>query len=383
MAGFWNGAGSAIVSAGTSLLGSLFGGLFSSSNQDKQFQQQKELMKYSHELGLENMDYQQKLGHQTFDYTFGKESSLNQRLMENSPTIQKQAMLDAGINPASQFGSFSGNLAQSSAPTYTPQAGAPQAPSFEPFNIAGMFGNLANIFADARLKRSQANLNDENADWLKDLKPNEQRLKDAQAAAEWAKAKFDNVQSNELPKVYEATIDNLLHQNDKLDAEANKLTSDIDVNDANIGKIGAETDLLGAEQSLTKARERNVNMDTARLRATIDNVLSDTRLKDAERKKVIADANKSIEERLFTRHQRLNIHKIWNAEIRKNHSLAQKNKAEMRLQLNKAILSAKEGDWFTFNQVLKAIGVGNQSINSLANLIKAFKWKGIGSAGNN
>lgn len=162
MAGFWTGAGGAIASAGASLLGSLFGGLFSSSNQEKQFQQQKELMKYSHELGLENMDYQQKLGHQTFDYTFGKESSLNQRLMENSPTIQKQAMLDAGINPASQFGTFSGNLAQSSAPTYTPQAGAPQAPSFEPFGISSVFAGLADILANVKLKKAQAR--DLNAD---------------------------------------------------------------------------------------------------------------------------------------------------------------------------------------------------------------------------
>lgn len=140
-------ATAAAIMGGASLLGSVFSGLFGSSQQNTQYKQQKELMKYNQELGFENMRYQQKLGLDTFDKTFQKEASLNSQLMRNSPTIQKEAAISAGINPASQFGSFSGNLAQSSVPTYTPQSGAPSAPAMPNTDLYGM-GSLISKLAD-------------------------------------------------------------------------------------------------------------------------------------------------------------------------------------------------------------------------------------------
>lgn len=137
----------AVIGAGGSLLGSVFSGLFGSSERNTQYEQQRELMKYNQELGFENMRYQQKLGLDTFDKTFQKEASLNSQLMRTSPTIQKEAAIGAGINPASQFGVFSGNLAQSSVPTYTPQGGAPSAPAMPNTDLYGM-GSLISKLAE-------------------------------------------------------------------------------------------------------------------------------------------------------------------------------------------------------------------------------------------
>lgn len=155
----------AAILGGAELLGSIFGGLFGSSSQNKTFRQQKELMKYNQELGFENMRYQQQLGLDTFDKTFSKEASLNASLMRNSPTIQKEAMINAGINPASQFGNFSGNLAQSSVPTYTPQSGAPSAPAMPQngmFNLGDTVSKIAELLVQTPLIKAKAR--DINAD---------------------------------------------------------------------------------------------------------------------------------------------------------------------------------------------------------------------------
>lgn len=155
----------AAILGGAELLGSIFGGLFSSSSQNKTFRQQKELMKYNQELGFENMRYQKKLGLDTFEKTFSQEASLNASLMRNSPTIQKEAMINAGINPASQFGNFSGNLAQSSVPTYTPQSGAPSAPAMPQngmFNLGDSISKIADLLVQTPLIKAKTR--DLNAD---------------------------------------------------------------------------------------------------------------------------------------------------------------------------------------------------------------------------
>lgn len=154
--------GAAAVMAGGSLLSSIFSGLFSSDSATTSYHRQRALMDYAQQLGFANMRQQQKLGHQTFDYTFGKEASLNQSLMANSPQIQKSAMIGAGINPASNFGNFSGNLAQSSAPTYTPQGSAPSAPQAQNPDFSGI-ANFGNSLASIVEQLSQARKNNADA----------------------------------------------------------------------------------------------------------------------------------------------------------------------------------------------------------------------------
>ena len=100
----------------------------------------KELIDHQTGKTKELQQHQAELGKDVFDYTFGKESSLNQQLMQNSPSVQKQAMISAGINPASNFGTFSGNLAQSSAPAFSASAGSASAPMAKAQSLFDLMG---------------------------------------------------------------------------------------------------------------------------------------------------------------------------------------------------------------------------------------------------
>lgn len=117
---------------------------------------QKELIDHQTGRSKELQEHQAELGKNVFDYTFGKEASLNDYLMRTSPATQKSAMISAGVNPASQFGAFSGNLAQSSAPSFAGSAGGASAPiGGKSFSIGELLGAKASL-EQANLLKQQA-----------------------------------------------------------------------------------------------------------------------------------------------------------------------------------------------------------------------------------
>lgn len=115
----------------------------------------KEMIDHQTGKTAELQQHQANLGKDVFDYTFGKESSLNQQLMQNSPSVQKQAMISAGINPASNFGTFSGNLAQSSAPAYSASAGSASAPMAKAQSLFDLM-NAKSAYEQAQLTKEKA-----------------------------------------------------------------------------------------------------------------------------------------------------------------------------------------------------------------------------------
>lgn len=87
-------------------------------DENRQVSNQKELSDYSTQNSMRLQEHQASLSKDVFDYQFNKQMSANSSLMRNSPSIQKGALLSAGINPATEFGTFSGNVASPSAPVY-------------------------------------------------------------------------------------------------------------------------------------------------------------------------------------------------------------------------------------------------------------------------
>ena len=255
------------VGAG-SLLSSVFGGLFQDSAASTSYERQRKLMDYAQKLGFRNMEKQQALAHQTYDYQFNKEASLNASLMANSPSIQKAAAVGAGVNPASNFGTFSGNVAQASAPTYTPQGSAPTAPMSRGFDFSGLASSLSDI---VRLKQSQElidsnkqvnasieNKNNQEAEW--------QRLHNE----EFANAR--TVYSTQSPEI------------SWTDEEGNKHHLQI------IGKLGLEAykDTKKLEYELNKLSYDELNLK-------FDNMVKDLQIRD--NKVVKAIASKPLYER--------------------------------------------------------------------------------------
>lgn len=148
-----------LLSAATLGVSDLITDLVSSPTQiwseNRSVNNQKELIDHQTGRTKELQEHQAQLGKDVYNYTFGQEKSLNYNLMQNGAGIQKQSLIDAGINPASNFGSFSGNLAQSSAPAYSASASAGNAP----FSQVGSISELASgmtALEEAKLIKEQA-----------------------------------------------------------------------------------------------------------------------------------------------------------------------------------------------------------------------------------
>lgn len=152
--GFLDGLLDAVTFGGYSAVGDLLGTPKQIWDENRSVNNSKELVEYQTGKTKELQQHQADLGKDVFDYTFGKEASLNQHLMETSPSVQKQAMIDAGINPASNFGTFGGNLAQSSAPAFSASAGSASAPIASKPSISDI-ANLGLSLANAGLVNEQ------------------------------------------------------------------------------------------------------------------------------------------------------------------------------------------------------------------------------------
>lgn len=127
--GFFDGLLDTLTLGGYSAVSDLLGTPMELWRESRAKNNAKDLLRAQTDASKQLQSHQAQLGKDVFDYTFGKEASLNSQLMHDSPSIQKDAMASAGINPASQFGTFSGNLAQSSAPAYS---GSVSSPSVSP-----------------------------------------------------------------------------------------------------------------------------------------------------------------------------------------------------------------------------------------------------------
>ena len=91
-----------LVSAGASLFNGLFGSIFGNKKAEEhaqqQFEYQKMLNQQQQEFTQENMHLQNDLNNQSWFKQFGAQSQMNSQLMHTTPSVQRQALVQAGLN---------------------------------------------------------------------------------------------------------------------------------------------------------------------------------------------------------------------------------------------------------------------------------------------
>lgn len=139
--GFFDGLLDTLTLGAYSAVTDLIGTPTRMMSERRQVNASKELLNEQTQNAMALQEHQFQLGKEGFKYQFGNEAGLNAYLMRTSPSIQKQASIDAGVNPASNFGAFSGNLAQASMPlpngsSSAPSVNFPQGNAMELLNLA-------------------------------------------------------------------------------------------------------------------------------------------------------------------------------------------------------------------------------------------------------
>lgn len=157
----------AAIYAGSSIFSSLFNKFSSDASQksaeERQFENQKELMKIQQDYNKENIGLQSDKQMENWNKMFGREMSANARLMATSPSIQRSAQQSAGISPNTAFGQFSGNVASPSSNVGLPSSPSGSAPlsqmtpsSLDLSGIGQLIQNAPVVEAQAKLTRAQA-----------------------------------------------------------------------------------------------------------------------------------------------------------------------------------------------------------------------------------
>lgn len=174
------------------------------------------------------------------------------------------------------------------------------------------------------------------------------------------------------------------------ESQAKKNYSDVDVNDANIYKIGEEVqkilmDIRGQElsneyqelvnkwydmvtqsqvslnwsevayndfKSLTEEAQQTV------IPAMVKKIYSEVTLNKASSKNQLAQAKNAIASALYTDEQRKHYESYIDSVIKNNKALAGKTDAEKDILATQLLIYGKDLSWYEFNQVLKLIETG-------------------------
>lgn len=259
-----------------SALGSLVGGAMGINQTHQQYQNQKELMdkqqQQNKELGYINQGYALQM--QGKNAQSAKElaalSHQYNKEMYNYTGIQSQLaqMKAAGLNPALMYGQVGAGASTaggsvgsgSGSAGSAPSGGTPQAPTSQAIAGAGMGMQLGNIMADINLKKSQADLNEAEADKKRGV---DTALAKAQEELTRANIDVATMSVEEIAakaKMYgDASV--------KMFQEARKAASEADFNektmDERIIKVGYETtgSLLKNIETIAKAQFTKAQTD--------------------------------------------------------------------------------------------------------------------------
>lgn len=163
-----------------SALGAIAGGAMGINQTHQQYQYQKELMEqqqgYNKELGHINQGYalqMQGKNAQTAKELAALSHQYNKEMYDYTGIQSQMAQMKAaGLNPALMYGQVGAGASTtggsvgsgSGSAGNAPSGGAPQAPQSQAIAGIGMGMQLGNIMADIDLKKSQADLNEAEAD---------------------------------------------------------------------------------------------------------------------------------------------------------------------------------------------------------------------------
>lgn len=354
-----------LVSAGASLFNGLFGSIFGNKKTEQhaqqQFEYQKMLNQQQQEFTQENMHLQNDLNNQSWFKQFGAQSQMNSQLMHTTPSVQRQALVQAGLNPNSGFSPFSGNVASPSGNTASlgsAQGGsASMADTFIP-DFSGL-GDVAKVGlegykapAEIELMKSQARKNNADA----------QRTEDTQDLfIEQMRAIIDKTENEANAVVLSSTEQKIRNEYVEkiIKASLENQWSDTALKD--MQAIDAETN-----QGVKKATLDNLAQQLLNLKA-------EKKLTEAQAKMAYAMAGKLVEEGLFTKTQREKYNQIWDTQIANVKAMTQKTESERALLNVQLKIAIADKDFQRARQIMEMIGCANQTINSVSNLIGAVK----------
>lgn len=354
-----------MISAGASVFNGLFGSIFGNNKAEQhaqqQFEYQKQLNQQQQEFTQENMHLQNDLNNQSWFKQFGAQSQMNSQLMHTTPSVQRQALVQAGLNPNSGVSPFSGNVATPSGNTASlgsAQGGsASMADTFIP-NFSGL-GDVAKTFiegykapAEIQLMQSQARKNNADA----------QRTEDTQDLfIEQMRAIISKTENEANAVVLSSTEQKIRNEYVQriIEASLNNTWSDTALKD--MQALDTETN-----QGVKKATLDNLAQQLLNLKA-------EKKLTEAKAKEAFAMAGKLVEEGLFTKTQREKYNEIWDTQIANVKSMKEKTDSERELLNVQLKIAIADKDFQRARQIMEMIGCANQTINSVSNLIGAVK----------
>lgn len=236
--------GAAIITAGGSLINSLFG----SSSQSKANKANMQLAQYSYE--------QQK---QMAETAYQRDIEMMDRYNAyNAPAAQMERLASAGLNPNLVYGS--GNVAgnQSGQVKYQPpKYEAPTMKAYTGWNLG--ISDAVQVAMQGRMQRAQVSNMEAQNDYIKQQAVSE-GFKQANMAASTARSQFDLGLAKELKETsVQAAKANL----DKIHNENTKIGTEVALNMARAA-------LIPLQKELTKAQMEQVVVSTARLRQEMD-----------------------------------------------------------------------------------------------------------------
>lgn len=354
-----------LVSAGASLFNGLFGSIFGNKKAEEhaqqQFEYQKMLNQQQQEFTQENMHLQNDLNNQSWFKQFGAQSQMNSQLMHTTPSVQRQALVQAGLNPNSGFSPFSGNVASPSGGTASlgsAQGGSASiADTFIP-NFSGL-ADAGKTFiegykapAEIELMQSQARKNNadaERTEGTQDLFIEQMRAiiskTENEANAVVLSSTEQKIRNDYVQRIIEASLNNTW--------------SDTAVK--NMQALDYETN-----QGVKKATLDNLAQQLVNLKAQ-------EQLTEAQASEAYAMAGKLVEEGLFTKTQREKYNEIWDTQIANVKAMTSKTQAERNLLNVQLKIAIADKDFQRARQIMEMIGCANQTVTAVSGLINAVK----------
>ena len=351
----------AAVSLFNGFFGSIFGNKKAEERAQQQFEYQKLLNQQQQEYTQENMHLQNDLNNQSWFKQFGAQSQMNSQLMHNTPSIQRQALVQAGLNPNSGFSPFSGNVATPSGNTASlgsAQGGsASMAETFIP-NFSGLAdaGKLliegSKAPAEIDLMKSQARKNNADA----------QRTEDTQDLfIEQMRAIVSKTENEANAIVLSSTEQKI--RNEYVEKIIN----------ASLANQWSDTALKDM-QALDYETNQGIKKSTLdNLAQTLLNLKAEKALTEAKAKEAYAMAGKLVEEGLFTKTQREKYNQIWDTQIANVKAMTKKTESERALLNVQLKIAIADKDFQRARQIMEMIGCANQTITAVGNLIGAVK----------
>lgn len=359
-----------IISGGSSVLGSLIGGIFSSKNTKATNATNLQIARETNQMSLDAMREQNQFNRDMALEMFDKENAYN------DPSAQAERLLNAGFSPAVALGN--GAMAQSTGDISTPQAsGLPNfvTPTMQtpPSIMVNAIDSISKL-AGAAAQYSQAKKNNKETSWIDEDMESEIKRRFAEINNIEAQTKYQNVlttleeqfgdkqRASQIANTYaECYLTYLKGDTEQYNALWKKFESQISQERSSrekkltpyvLEEARESINLLKAKQrtestiqelnrtssDVNRAREADIREDTA-----FKKDVHDANVNVAKRESDLSDYEVYKTKRTIEQQVEFILNQTWISDVQKQ--LVQE-------QLNRA---KKENDWYDWQQTMNSV----------------------------